>query len=61
MQDQNLQETPPQVVGADHTNWRVREVEASVAFYEDVLGLHAYNLDEYRAGKSFLVSIKRLV
>ena len=58
MQDQNLQGTLPRVVGADHTNWRVRDVEASVSFYEDVLGLRAYNLDEYRAGKSSLVSIR---
>jgi catechol 2,3-dioxygenase-like lactoylglutathione lyase family enzyme len=36
----------------------VRDVEASVRFYEDVLDLHAYNLDEYRAGKSSLVSIR---
>lgn len=48
----------PRVVGADHTNWRVRDVDASVRFYEDVLGLRAYNLDEYRAGKSSLVSVR---
>ncbi len=58
MQDQDLREPTLRVVGADHTNWRVRDVEASVRFYEDVLGLCAYNLDEYRARKSSLVSIR---
>mgnify|MGYP000016120155 CR=1 FL=1 len=38
------------VTGFDHLVLRVRDVDRSVAFYRDVLGLPIECLDEYRAG-----------
>ncbi len=46
------------VTGADHTNWRVRDIEASLRFYRDVLGLAPFGLDEYHRGKRPLVSLR---
>src|SRR5919199_1884847 len=39
------------IVGADHTNWRVRDLEASLPFYGDLLGLTPFGLEEYRRGE----------
>ena len=47
-----------QIAGADHTNWRVRDLEASLRFYRDVLGLTPFGLEEYRRGERTLVSVR---
>jgi catechol 2,3-dioxygenase-like lactoylglutathione lyase family enzyme len=47
-----------QIAGADHTNWRVRDLEASLRFYRDVLGLTPFGLEEYRRGERPLVSLR---
>jgi len=46
------------IVGADHTNWRVRDLEASLRFYRDVLGLTPFGLEEHRRGERPLVSLR---
>jgi catechol 2,3-dioxygenase-like lactoylglutathione lyase family enzyme len=46
------------VTGADHTNWRVRDLEASLRFYRDVLGLEPFGLEEYYRGERRLVSLR---
>ncbi len=46
------------IAGADHTNWRVRDLEASLRFYRDVLGLIPFGLEEYRRGERPLVSLR---
>jgi catechol 2,3-dioxygenase-like lactoylglutathione lyase family enzyme len=46
------------IVGADHTNWRVRDLAASLRFYGDVLGLTPFGLEEYRRGERPLVSLR---
>ena len=42
----------------DHTNWRVRDLEASLSFYRDALGLEPFGLEEYRRGARPLVSLR---
>ena len=46
------------IAGADHTNWRVRDLEASLRFYRDVLGLAPFGLEEYRREERPLVSLR---
>ena len=46
------------IAGADHANWRVRDLEASLRFYRDVLGLTPFGLEEYRRGERTLVSLR---
>ncbi len=46
------------ISGADHTNWRVRDLEASLRFYRDVLGLTPFGLEEHRRGERTLVSLR---
>jgi catechol 2,3-dioxygenase-like lactoylglutathione lyase family enzyme len=46
------------ITGADHTNWRVRDLEASLRFYRDVLGLTPCGLEEYQRGERSLVSLR---
>jgi catechol 2,3-dioxygenase-like lactoylglutathione lyase family enzyme len=46
------------ITGADHTNWRVRDLEASLRFYRDMLGLTPLGLDEYHRGERPLVSLR---
>ena len=46
------------ISGADHTNWRVRDLEASLSFYRDVLGLEPFGLKEYHCGERPLVSLR---
>src|SRR5919107_3521840 len=46
------------ITDADHTNWRVRDIERSLEFYRDVLGLEPFGLDEYERGEHPLVSIR---
>jgi len=51
--------TPPlRVTGLDHFVLRVRDLDASIAFYRDVLGLPIEMLDEYRAGTRPFVSAR---
>lgn len=38
------------ITGPDHNNWRVRDLEASLRFYRDVLGLEPFGLEEYSRG-----------
>lgn len=46
-------------IGApDHTNWRIRDLESSLRFYRDVLGLRPFGLEEYRRGERSLVSLR---
>jgi lactoylglutathione lyase len=46
------------ITGADHTNWRVRDLGASLRFYQDVLGLTPFGLEEHRRGERTLVSLR---
>lgn len=46
------------VTSADHTNWRVRDLGASLGFYRDALGLEPFGLEEYRRGERPLVSLR---
>lgn len=46
------------VTDADHTNWQVRDVERSLGFYRDVLGLEPFGLEEYERGEHPLVSLR---
>ena len=46
------------VVGADHTNLRIKNLDASLDFYRDVLGLEPFGLEEYHRGERPLVSLR---
>lgn len=46
------------IINADHTNWRVRDIEASLRFYRDLLGLEPFGLEEYERGERSLVSLR---
>ena len=46
------------IADADHTNWRVRDVERSLGFYHDVLGLEPFGLEAYERGEHPLVSLR---
>lgn len=46
------------ISGADHTNWRVRDLDASLRFYRDALGLEPFGLEEYERGERPLVSLR---
>jgi lactoylglutathione lyase len=46
------------ITGADHTNWRVNDLERSLRFYRDVLGLEPFGLEEYHREKGPIVSLK---
>lgn len=46
------------IADADHTNWRVKDLERSLGFYRDLLGLELLGLDEYRRGERSLVSLR---
>jgi catechol 2,3-dioxygenase-like lactoylglutathione lyase family enzyme len=46
------------VVGLDHFVLRVRDLDKSLGFYRDVLGLPIEFLDEYRAGTRPFVSAR---
>jgi catechol 2,3-dioxygenase-like lactoylglutathione lyase family enzyme len=51
--------TPPvRVIDLDHFVLRVRDLDASIAFYRDVLGLSIEMLDEFRAGTRPFVSAR---
>ncbi len=46
------------ITTADHTNWRVKDLEASLGFYRDTLGLEPFGLEAYRRGERPLVSLR---
>ena len=46
------------IVGADHTNFRIKNLDASLDFYRDVLGLEPFGLEEYHRGERPLVSLR---
>jgi catechol 2,3-dioxygenase-like lactoylglutathione lyase family enzyme len=46
------------ITGADHANWRIRDVERTLGFYRDVLGLETFGLEEYREGERSFVSVR---
>ncbi len=46
------------ITGADHTNWRVKDLERSLCFYRDVLGLEPFGLEEYHRGERPIVSLR---
>jgi catechol 2,3-dioxygenase-like lactoylglutathione lyase family enzyme len=46
------------IAGPDHTNWRVGDLAATLGFYEGVLGLEPFGLEEYRQGERSLVSLR---
>jgi catechol 2,3-dioxygenase-like lactoylglutathione lyase family enzyme len=47
-----------QVTGIDHVVFNVRDAEASVAWWRDVLGLEPVRLDEWRRGEVPFVSVR---
>ena len=46
------------LTAADHINIRIRDVEATLAFYHGVLGLESDRLDDYREGKRPLFAFR---
>lgn len=46
------------IVDADHTNWRVKDLDRSLSFYRDILGLEPLGVDEYHRGERSLVSLR---
>jgi catechol 2,3-dioxygenase-like lactoylglutathione lyase family enzyme len=46
------------LTGADHTNWRVKDLERSLRFYRDILGLEPFGLEEYDRGDRPIVSLR---
>ena len=46
------------ITDADHTNWRVKDLERSLDFYRDVLGLEPFGLEEYERGEHPRVSLR---
>ncbi len=46
------------ITDADHTNWRIRDLERSLRFYRDVLGLEPFGLQEYNRGERPIVSLR---
>ena len=46
------------ITGADHTNWRVSDLERSLRFYRDVLRLRPFGLEEFHREERPIVSLK---
>lgn len=46
------------IADADHTNWRVKDLDRSLGFYRDILGLEPLDLDGYLRGERSLVSLR---
>jgi catechol 2,3-dioxygenase-like lactoylglutathione lyase family enzyme len=46
------------ITGADHTNWRVKDLERSLHFYRDVLGLEPFGLEEYHRKERPIISLR---
>ncbi len=47
-----------QIAGADHANWRVKELERSLHFYCDILGLETFGTEAYRDDERAFVSVR---
>ena len=47
-----------QVLGLDHIALKAQDVDASLAFYVDLLGLECLRLDEFRSGSVPFVSVR---
>ena len=47
-----------QITGADHTNWRVSDLDRSLRFYRDVLGLEPFGLEEFHRGERPILSLR---
>ena len=46
------------ITGADHTNWRVKDLDRSLRFYRDILGLEPFGLEEYHRKERPIVSLR---
>jgi len=46
------------IIAADHTNWRVRDLQRSLHFYRNVLGLEPFGLEEYHRKERPIVSLR---
>jgi len=46
------------ITSADHTNWRVKDLERSLRFYRDVLGLDPFGLEEFHREERPIVSLR---
>ena len=46
------------ITDADHTNWRVKDLERSLRFYRDILGLEPFGLEECHRGERPIVSLR---
>lgn len=46
------------ITGADHTNWRVKDLQRSLRFYRDVLGLEPFGLEAYNRGERTIISLR---
>jgi catechol-2,3-dioxygenase len=46
------------IIGADNTNWRVRQLPRSLRFYRDVLGLKPFDLEDYHREERPIVSLR---
>ncbi len=53
-----MSNSPIHVVDLDHFVLRVRDLDRSIAFYRDLLGLPIECLDEYRAGTRPFISAR---
>ena len=54
----SLGDEPRKVIGADHTNWRVRDLERPLRFYRDVLGLEPFVLEDFHRKERPIVSLR---
>src|SRR5215210_4759635 len=46
------------IIDADHTNWRVKDLERSLRFYRDVLGLDPFGLEAVHREERPIVSLR---
>src|SRR5919205_322689 len=46
------------ITGADHTNWRVKDLDRSLRFYRDILGLEPFGLEEYHRRERPIISLR---
>ena len=46
------------ITGADHANWRIKDLERSLRFYRDVLGFEPFGLEEYHREERPIVSLR---
>lgn len=53
-----MEATPIRIVGLDHLVLRSADVERSLAFYQQVLGLAGERVDEWRAGAAPFPSVR---